>query len=330
MTTTLPIHGGTDDGPPIKHDFSTNANPLGPPPALMQAIREADRRGYPDPDYRALRQSLGNDHEVESERILPAAGGSEAIRRLTLAAHLQGLRQVWVPQPGFGDYAQAALALGMEIRRYANAAELRANEAPALIWVCEPRNPSGSSLGATALLDLPGRVANGSLIVIDRACEPLRLQGDPTPLPAGCWELHCPNKALGLTGVRAAYLLAPAFEESRIRTLLSLAPSWVLSTEGQVLLMHWHEAETQHWISDSREQLRQWTTQQRALLSGLGWRQLDSSTHFWLAKPPGPLPDLRAQGIKLRDATSFGLPGWVRIAALAPESQQALSRALQA
>ena len=54
-----------------------------------------------------------------------------------------------------------------------------------------------------------------------------------------------------------------------------------------------------------------------------------SSTHFWLAKPPGPLPDLRAQGIKLRDATSFGLPGWVRIAALAPESQQALSRALQ-
>lgn len=38
---------------------------------------------------------------------------------------------------------------------------------------------------------------------------------------------------------------------------------------------------------------------------------------------------LRQQGIKLRDATSFGLPGWFRLGVRPPESQQALWRALE-
>jgi histidinol-phosphate aminotransferase len=33
---------------------------------------------------------------------------------------------------------------------------------------------------------------------------------------------------------------------------------------------------------------------------------------------------LRTQGIKLRDATSFGLPGWVRLGVLPPQAQDAL------
>ncbi|MEA3395305.1 MAG: hypothetical protein U9R55_11830, partial [Pseudomonadota bacterium] len=36
---------------------------------------------------------------------------------------------------------------------------------------------------------------------------------------------------------------------------------------------------------------------------------------------------LRTQGIKLRDATSFGLPGHVRLGVLAPQAQDALQQA---
>ena len=50
---------------------------------------------------------LGDWHGVEPERVLPASGGSEAIRRLTLAAMLSGVTRVCVPRPGFGDYAHA-------------------------------------------------------------------------------------------------------------------------------------------------------------------------------------------------------------------------------
>ena len=49
MTPLQAEHGGPDSGPPAAFDFSTNASPLGPPPALLAAVQAADRRNYPDP-----------------------------------------------------------------------------------------------------------------------------------------------------------------------------------------------------------------------------------------------------------------------------------------
>ena len=84
-------------------------------------------------------------------------------------------------------------------------------------------------------------------------------------------------------------------------------------------------------LIQARARLRQWRDDQRGLLADLGWQQRDaeSCTPFWLVRPAKPLPDLRAHGIKLRDASSFGLPGWLRVATLPPESQQALLKALK-
>ncbi|MDN3922396.1 pyridoxal phosphate-dependent aminotransferase [Roseateles violae] len=322
------LHGGTDSGPAIVHDFSSNANPLGPPPRLWRAVLDADRRRYPDPQYLALCDTLAAAHGVEPDRILPAAGGAEAIRRLSLAARLRGIGEVWVPRPGFGDYATAAGALGMEVRGY-RADELPRPERPALIWACEPNNPCGGSRADLAALAGPA----GSIVAVDLAYAPLCLQGEAPALPAHCWRLVCPNKALGLCGVRAAYLIAPAADEALRETIQSLAASWLLSAEGVAMLSHWQDEDTQAWLADSRAQLRQWKAQQRSLLAELGWQQgdkQDSCTPFWLARPGKPLPPLRERhGIKLRDAASFGLPSWVRIATLPPASQQALIKALR-
>lgn len=328
MSMSNSIHGGSDSGPDAPHDFSTNANPLPAPASLVQALQQADRRRYPDPAYLALRRRLGVAHGVAPGRILPAAGGAEAIRRLSLAAMLQqGLREVWVPAPGFGDYAAAAAALGLTVHAYASAEQLLEGLArPALVWVCEPCNPTGASMSGAQLAAIAARAA---LLVVDRAYEPLRLLGEPPALPASAWQLHCPNKALGHTGVRAAYLIAPN-EEALTQRMQQLAASWVLSTEGQVLLLQLHRPEIQAWLAKSRAQLRRWAVQQREMLAALGWQQRESCTPFWLARPPAPLDHaaLRARGIKLRDAASFGLPGWVRVATLPPQSQLALKESL--
>lgn len=312
----LAEHGGPDDGPAVAHDFSTNANPLGPPPGLWQAVQQADRRAYPEPHYRALRRRLGDE-----ARVLPTAGGAEGIRRMTLAALLTGRREVWVPQPGFGDYALAAQALRLTVRPYRRPQDI-CPSAPALVWICEPCNPTGASEAAWPALD--------ALVVVDTAYEPLRLTGESPVLPAGAWQLVCPNKALGLTGVRAGYLVAPTTDEVWAQAV-SLAPSWVLSAEGVALLTHWPDDDTQQWLASARTTLRDWTVAQRHLLSSFGWEQGSSCTPFWLARPPhdGLLPRLRQQGIKLRDATSFGLPGWVRVSTQPPASQQALQEALK-
>lgn len=319
MTPLQAEHGGPDGGPTAAHDFSTNASPLGPPPALMSAVQAADRQSYPDPGYRALRRLLAGTGD--SDLVLPTAGGAEGIRRLTLAAMLAGRREVWVPQPGFGDYALAAQALGLAVKPYAEPAGIRP-AAPALVWLCEPCNPTGASVAAWPDL-------GEHLVAVDRAYEPLRLHGDAPALPPNAWQLACPNKALGLTGVRAGYLVAPAADAVWAHAQ-SLAPSWVLSAEGVAMLSHWHDDATAAWLADARVQLREWAAAQRTLLAELDWLQQPSCTNFWLARPPRPDIATRLQewGVRVRDAASFGLPGWVRVSAQPPTAQQALQQAL--
>ena len=141
-----PEHGGPDGGPAILHDFSTNANPLPLPEALVNALAATDRRRYPDPHYGRLCELLAAHHGLPAHRVLPTAGSSEAIRRLTLLAHLQGLGEAWVPAPGYGDYAAAAYVLGLKVHGWPAPATLlealdRAHH-PALVWLNEPCNPT--------------------------------------------------------------------------------------------------------------------------------------------------------------------------------------------
>jgi len=335
------IHGGSDAGPTPAHDFSSNASPLGPPPALLQAVLAADRRRYPDPTYTDLREHLGADLGVTAEQVLPCSGGAEAIRRLSLAALLSGIREVWLPQPGFGDYAAAAQALGLQTRPYRSVAELCGGlqNTRGLVWVCEPCNPSGSSLTAAEWQDLVLAIErSSSALVVDLAYESLRLEGQsqlPAHLQAQAWRLHCPNKALGLTGVRAACLLAPSRSDALYLHAQAVAPSWVLSSEGCELLRAWRSPESAEYLRQVQATLRDWRHTQRQLLTELGWQQANSCSNFWLARPPEGvqtnelLPALRQRGIKLRDARSFGLPGWLRVSTQPPSAQAALYQAIK-
>lgn len=342
-------HGGPDDGLPIVWDFSTNANPLPAPPAVMEALAEADRRQYPDPHYSALRQRLADHWHTDAALVLPTAGSSEAIRRLSLAACLQGVRDVWVPDPGYGDYRAAAQALGLTVHAYADGqALLRAlgdKDQVSLVWLCEPCNPTGQSLPAAFWAELAAvmMARTGLIVALDRAYEPLRLDGkDPVPgtLARRCWQLWSPNKALGMTGVRAGVMLAPALAHVLLlNALQALAPGWVLSAEGVALWQAWCDETVQSWLGQARETLRTWRCEQKAQLSTLGWHIEPSVTPFFVACPSQPamldaarrhawLQALRAEGIKLRDAASLGLPGCLRLSTQGPEARDALQRAL--
>jgi histidinol-phosphate aminotransferase len=338
----LPVHGGPDAGPPVVFDFSTNACPLEPPQPVRRALQRADRRRYPEPHYGALREQLGQAYGVHPSRVLPTAGSSEVIRRLTLAAWLQGVREAWVPAPGYGDYRAAAQALGMAVRPWTDGEQLLQGLAtkerpPALVWLCEPCNPTGESLPPAFWQALAALPARGAVLALDRAYEPLRLEGrDPVPaaMTARAWQLWSPNKTLSITGVRAGWMVAPEHDALAHR-VQALAPSWVLSAEGVALLQAWALPATQHGVQAANNRLRAWKREQRAALQALGWQQRASVTPFWLARPCDTglaqrLAALREHGVKLRDATSFGLPGWVRLSVQPPLAQRALLDAWRA
>ena len=327
------VHGGPDAQGVAAHDFSTNANACGSCPEVLEALRAADRQHYPDPHYTHLRAELGAWHGVAPERVVLAASASEFIQRMTAWAVRSGVPQVRVPVHGYGDYSRAARAWGLALHPTGGAVQ-----GPALQWACSPASPLGQADGALAAVEA---IDASQTWVLDCAYRPLVLQGTAQPAPEGVWQMWSPNKALGLTGVRAAYALAPAqaVADGQVAALQALAPSWPVGAEGVALLQCWTRAPVQAWLAQAREVLRGWKAQQLSMCAAMGWAVVPSSqANYFVARPPlaegadlaAMLAAFRARGVQLRDCASFGLPGQVRLGVRPPQSQQALWAAWQA
>ncbi|MBC7719531.1 MAG: aminotransferase class I/II-fold pyridoxal phosphate-dependent enzyme [Chitinophagaceae bacterium] len=316
---TQRIHGGPDALGAVQFDFSTNSNACGPCPAALAAIQQADASQYPDASYSVLRGQLAAFHDVDVQRVVLAASASEFIFRITAMVARRGGRSVGLPPYSYGDYAHAAAAHGLEVVD-AHVADL--------CWACEPSSPVGQE-------HAEWHSASSAVRVLDRAYEPLRLSG--AFAHAGdldkLWQLYSPNKALGLTGVRAAYAIAPLDAETDIETMNQLCPSWPIGAHGVAMLTAWTQADTQAWLAGTLATLRQWKIQQTALCESLGWTVLPSLANFFVCsigdglRIESAMTQLRQHGIKLRDCTSFGLPSHVRISVQPPAAQSALHNA---
>ncbi|WP_341922902.1 aminotransferase class I/II-fold pyridoxal phosphate-dependent enzyme [Polaromonas sp. YR568] len=321
------VHGGPDGAGVPLFDFSTNSHACGPCPAAQAAVQQADASRYPDAAYETLRRQLAAFHGVDAQRVLLAGSASEFIFRITALAVQRGATAVWLPPHSYGDYAQAAQAWKLPVVAQPALAQLR--------WACDPSSPLGAAHPALDQLADPS-----ALCVLDRAYEPLRLEGTLALSDAALqafWQLWTPNKALGLTGVRAAYVIAPPDAGDVVVQLDNLAPSWPVGAHGVAMLQAWTSPEVQAWLAASLATLREWKALQIAQCEVMGWTCLPSAANFFCARPQLPqgmrlaqlLGELRRQGIKLRDTTSFGLPEHVRMGVLAPEAQDALHNAWQ-
>ncbi len=337
------IHGGPGPAGPARFDFSTTANACGPCLLALAAVREADRRHYPDPAYTALKSQLAAFHGVAAWRVVLAASASEFIFRLTAVTAMTAPGSVAVPVHAFGDYATAARGYGRPVLRHGDAGA----QAATLVWHTDPGSPLGDALPPPVLPSTT--LASGTVTVVDRACEPLRLSGQSAWGPAldQVFQLWSPNKALGLTGVRAAYALAPdgAQGAAWVQRLEAACPSWPLGAEGVALLQAWASPAVQAWVAASRDTLHTWKAQQTQALQALGWQVWPSVTNFNLLRPPihgalgtGATGDrvaavhsaLATAGVAWRHTASFGLPGAWRVSVQAPPAQAAMLAALGA
>jgi histidinol-phosphate aminotransferase len=325
-------HGGPDALGCAEFDFSTNANACGPCPAVLSAIVQADSVRYPDPSYTTLRLNLARWHGVDSQRVLLAGSASEFIFRMTSWAQRAGFKQVRLPQYSYGDYARAAKSHGISLVYGSDTAVDRAAKPLQLQWLCDPSSPLGQC-------DSPSEDhIEAGMTVVDMAYAPLRLERlDVVPqidtVLNRVWQLWTPNKALGLTGVRAAYAIAPVDQEFTAAQLNALCPSWPIGSHGVAMLQAWTAADTQAWLVDSLQVLQRWKLRQIALCASLGWDCYPSQTNFYMARPRSVLSlpnlvQLRKLGFKLRDGTSFGLAGQVRLSVQPPTAQDALVQAV--
>jgi histidinol-phosphate aminotransferase len=323
------VHGGPGPAGPVRWDFSSNAHGAGPCPTALQAVQRADPGRYPDATYHTLRRRLAEWHGVAPQRIVLAASASEFIQRITAVSGRLRPGAVAVPAHAYGDYVAAAGAWG---RALVSGDDDRGAPGPiTLRWCADPGSPLGKSVA-------PPSDPAALPTVVDRVYAPLRLHGTDPWAPAildQVFQLHSPNKALGLTGVRGAYAVAPAGGGAHARALRealrAAEPSWPLGAHGVAMLMAWTEPATQRWLHDSLPLLRRWTQDLRDGLHALRLEPMESDTPFFCARRPhrAGASWLHARGLAVRDTKSFGLPGWMRVSAQPPEATQALLHAMR-
>ena len=171
------IHGGDIYRHPDVLDFSANINPLGTPPAVVQAAKDSMEWicHYPDACQEKLKQALAAYEQVPVEWLICGNGAAELIFALVQAVKP---KRALVMAPTFAEYEQALRATGCEIcyykKREATGFQLEEdfldllNEDIDMVFLCSPDNPTGKLIDRSMLWKILARCETyGIRMVLD-------------------------------------------------------------------------------------------------------------------------------------------------------------------
>jgi histidinol-phosphate aminotransferase len=322
------IHGGIDAhaAPGIDArevlDLSVNLNPYGPPEALLAAIGAASLTRYPDPHGRLAREAWASALDTSPERVAVGHGAAELMWAVARAFLAPGQRVV-MAEPTFSELRVAAASVGAEVERlFTPDAALRLDfdalaeraRGARLVYLCAPNNPTGEGFPARRIAAL-AHVLGDTLLVLDQSF--LSLSDDASdlraPLPSNVIAVRSLTKDFALPGLRIGYAVAHA---ALITELERARPTWATSAPALAAIAC--AAGEQAFVQASWQRIRADRAHLCERLIARGLAPLPSATGYVLV-PVGDAASLTrkllTQRVFVRDASSFGLPGHVRIAA---------------
>lgn len=202
----------------LRLDF--NENTVGPSPRVIEAIRELGPQDYATyPEYAGLEERFAAELSLPVERVAAFNGVDGAIRAVFDAFGHSGATFL-TTAPTFGYYGPCAAQQGMRtvglpyegddfsFPRAAFAEALAAR--PAIAFICNPNNPTGTLLPADEILALAAG-APETLVVVDE------LYVDFTGLSVlpqavshdNVLVLRSLSKSRGLAGLRLGFAVGP-------------------------------------------------------------------------------------------------------------------------
>jgi histidinol-phosphate aminotransferase len=302
--------------------LSANENPLGPPPAAVQALADP-REGmssYPKSAVVDLRGAVADHVGVDPAQVWLAAGADGAIDYLHRAMLRPGER-ILVPEPGFAYYAMSARYHHGEVDTYRLEAAEEFIQQPAkvidayddhrLVFLTTPNNPTGTELRPAQIREIAAAVGPETLVVIDEAYGEFSEHPSMTEAVDAVGNiavLRTFSKAYGLAGLRIGYAVVPeSLTDAYPRVNTPFATNHLACRAALAAL-----GDTAHLDATIRT-----VREARALLED------EFSAHTWASGGNFVLAEVGAAtavteaaqeaGVIVRDTTSFGLPRCIRI-----------------
>ncbi|MEO1024832.1 MAG: histidinol-phosphate transaminase [Pseudomonadota bacterium] len=307
--------------------LSSNENPLGPPPAAVDAIAQAASgvHLYPSTDHAGLRSAIGEVHGLDPERIICGVGSDEVLQMVTQAYAGEGDEIIHTAH-GFSLYpilVNMAGATGVCVPERDRVVDVDAilgaiTDKTRIILVTNPGNPTGTRLADAELERLVDSVPSRILLVLDGAYTEYVDGFDGGASYASTREnvlmTRTFSKIYGLGGLRIGWgygALEMIQNLTRIRQPFNLSTVQLAAAEVAV--------RDRAWVA----QCAALNAEQRKRLTG-ALRQLgaacdESDTNFILARFADEAEAdrangaLEADGIIVRKVGGYGFPEALRI-----------------
>jgi histidinol-phosphate aminotransferase len=321
--------------------LASNESPLGPSPKAVEALRSAldGVHRYPDGASFALRRALAERLSVQGSQLVFGCGADELLELVAKSCLGPGDEAVYA-WPSFAMYpivvqgmgaTGVAVPLDGELVHDLDALRAAVGPRTRVVFVCNPNNPTGTSVGAEAFDAFVGSLPEDVVLVVDEAyVEYARRPDFPDslawlPRRPGTLVLRTFSKIYGLAGLRIGYgvadpELASYLERARhpfnVNRLAEVAALAALSDDDHARRSREVNAEGAEYLTRELTQLgiEVWPTDANFLLARIGAGQHERLLH---------------EGIIVRPLAGFGLPDHVRFSIGLPEENERLVKTLR-
>ena len=323
-------------------DFSSNINPLGYPKILDDMIptKLSTLTAYPDIQYRALRQSLGEYLGCPANEVIVGNGSVDILDHFCRKA-----QRIITCLPCFGEYLDRPAIYGTPLKKLSLPEDFRVSatrfydavSAGDVVILGNPNNPTGLRIQEAELVRIQELTEqHGAHLLLDEAfAEFCPEDYDSIRLFAGksnVCVLRAATKFFGLPGIRLGYAwTAPDVVESYNAAALPWRINALADLAGQVIFRQTdYIRKTKQYIHEQRQQML-------SQLRGIpGLHVYPTDTNFILLKLLSSTEDevftrIIRQGLLIRKASSFeGLDHtYIRIAIKDEKNNARLLEALK-
>ena len=206
--------------------LSSNEVSFSPLPAAVDAVTEATQGAnrYPDMGAVELREALAEHLEVEFDQVTVGCGSSALCQQLVQATCAQGDEVIfpWRSFEAYPIFAQVAGATPVAIPLTADqnhdldAMAAAITDKTRLIFICNPNNPSGTTITQAQFDNFMEKVPNDVVVGLDEAYFEFNRADDPPVATEGIrrdgsvvgWRTF--SEADGLAGLRVGYAFGNA------------------------------------------------------------------------------------------------------------------------